>query len=321
MTDNICKICGNLDSNRVFKGRDMSGKKDEFEYIECAACGCLQLKSIPENLEKYYADGYYAFIKPNCPKIGKTKLVLKRMRSGYYLGDKTIMGKLMARIAPSDMDYAWYRKAGVGVDSRILDIGSGAGDILTNLKSHGFSNILGIDAFIEDDIHYENGLAILKKNVYEIDGEYDFIMLHHSFEHMPDPLEILRRLHSLLKPDRYVLIRIPVARSYAWRKYGANWVGLDAPRHFFLHTVDSMRILARKSGFTITEIEYDSTPFQFWGSEQYSSDIAVNDPRSVKYGLENSIFTESDLQYFNNMTLELNEKGDGDAACFYLHKE
>jgi len=318
--NNICKICGNADGNKIFTARDMHLTKDEFEYFECAACGCLQIKNVPDNLKKYYADNYYSFNRMDCPRIGKIKLALKRKRSRYYLGNKSLIGELTARLFPSDMDYGWFKKAGIDVDSSILDIGCGTGDILMNLRSHGFSNLLGIDLFIDGDIRYRNGLTILKKNIHEIDGQYEFIMLHHSFEHMPDPLDILRRLHAILKPDRYVLIRIPVARSYAWRRYGANWVGLDAPRHLFLHTVESMRILAQNGGFSITEIEYDSTPFQFWGSEQYCRGIAVDDPRSIKYGLENSIFTESDLKNFRKKTLELNEKGDGDAACFYLHK-
>lgn len=91
-------------------------------------------------------------------------------------------------------------------------------------------------------------------------------MFHHSFEHISDPLEALETVRSLLAPNGRCLIRVPVV-SWARNEYGANWVQIDAPRHFFLHTEKSMEILAEKVGLEITRVEYDSTEFQFWGSE------------------------------------------------------
>ena len=107
-------------------------------------------------------------------------------------------------------------------------------------------------------------------------------MLHHSLEHMADPLEVFENLYRILKPNRFVLIRTPLASSYAWKKYGVNGVQLDAPRHLFLHTIESMRILAQKVGFEIDDIIFDSTEFQFLGSEQYMRDISLTDERSFK---------------------------------------
>ena len=42
---NICKICGNERSNREYKIKEMMfGFRDEFSYMLCANCGCLQIK-------------------------------------------------------------------------------------------------------------------------------------------------------------------------------------------------------------------------------------------------------------------------------------
>ena len=145
-------------------------------------------------------------------------------------------------------------------------------------------------------------------------------MLNHSFEHMPEPLQVLNKLYLLLNPDKYLLIRIPVAGSYSWRKYGVNWVALDAPRHFFLHTKKSIKILAEKVGFKLVDIIFDSTDYQFWGSEQYLNDIPLRDSRSYYENPNSSIFSKKQIKEFKAKAIELNKNNDGDCACFYLYK-
>jgi SAM-dependent methyltransferase len=49
----------------------------------------------------------------------------------------------------------------------------------------------------------------------DMEGAYDFVMLHHTFEHMPAPAEAMQHIARLLKPGRFLLIRIPVADSHA----------------------------------------------------------------------------------------------------------
>jgi predicted SAM-dependent methyltransferase len=137
---------------------------------------------------------------------------------------------------------------------------------------------------------------------------------------MPDPLAVLKQINRLLKPNRYLLIRIPVASSFAYRKYGADWAQLDAPRHLFLHTLKSLHLLATDSGFQVKAIVYDSTEFQFWASEQYVADISLLDNRSYFTDPKNSLFSTDQITDFKRAARELNRRNDGDSACFYLHK-
>jgi SAM-dependent methyltransferase len=217
--------------------------------------------------------------------------------------------------------YQWFKSECCKPDYQILDVGCGSGKLLLRLKKKGFSNLTGIDPFIHEDIFYQNGVNILKKEIKDVEGQFDFIMLHHSLEHMSNPLETFENLYRILKPDRFALIRTPVASSYAWKKYGANWVQLDAPRHLFLHTVKSMQILADKVGFEIHDIIFDSTEFQFLGSEQYMRDIPLKDIRSYKTKSNESIFSEEEVRHFKEKAAELNKNGEGDQACFYLYKK
>jgi SAM-dependent methyltransferase len=201
----------------------------------------------------------------------------------------------------------------VNFDSKILDVGSGSGRKLLSMQRSGFRNLIGIDPFNNADITYDNGLKVLKKEIFEMYENYDFIMLHHSFEHMDSPLKVLIKLNELLKPEGHLLIRIPVANSYAWRKYKDFWYALDAPRHFFLHTTQSMQLLAESSGLKIDDIEYDSPVAQLIYSEKYL--------RNMRSSERNDLFSKKEIKYFKKEVERLNRVGDGDCACFFLSKK
>ncbi|MEM0939861.1 MAG: hypothetical protein AAGI25_08730 [Bacteroidota bacterium] len=53
----------------------------------------------------------------------------------------------------------------IGFDSKILDVGLGAGRLLLKLNEYGFENLTDIDPFIERDIVYENGVKIYKNQL------------------------------------------------------------------------------------------------------------------------------------------------------------
>ena len=82
-----------------------------------------------------------------------------------------------------------------------------------------------------------------------------------------------------------------------------------------------MKMLSRKAGFQIFDMEFDSTEFQFWGSEQYLKDIPLFSEKSYLVNKETSIFSQDQIADFNKEAEILNKEGDGDSACFYLVKQ
>ncbi len=316
-----CRICGNNKENKNFIVREMLfGTKEEFDYSECSSCGCLQIKDIPENLEQYYPQNYNSREITTKTKDNTVKRFLKVTKSKHYLTEnKNILGKYMLnKVGPLFLEK--IKKTEVNLNSKILDVGSGSGGRLNSLIRDGFNNITGIDPFIEKDIHYNNGLSIYKKSIFEFDGQYDMVMLNHVFEHVPDSKSVLKEIYRLLKPGHIALIRVPVADSSSWKKYGVNWVALDAPRHLHIQTPKSMKILAAQTGFELFDVLFDSDEYQFWGSEQYAKDISMRGKRSYYENPNNSIFTKAQIEQYKLDAKELNKKGEGDAACFYLRK-
>jgi hypothetical protein len=142
-------------------------------------------------------------------------------------------------------------------------------------------------------------------------------MMNHSFEHMPNQANVLNSLKPILAKGAKVLIRMPVVNE-AFYQYRENWVQIDAPRHLGIHSVKSFKLLAQTCGYDILEVFYDSTSFQFTGSEQNRADIAFFEPTSLKINPEKSIFKAEQLIEFEKKAVEYNSAGKGDQAGFIL---
>lgn len=316
-----CGICGNNRDNKTYIAREMMfGTGEAFAFIECAACGCLQLADVPTDLSGYYPSDYYSLQPLFEKKVSGMAGYVKRKYAAHLLGDKNLIGKVHVKIHGIERQFEWLRLAGAGLGSSILEVGCGAGKLLLKLSGFGFRNLTGIDPFIVSDVYYRNGVKVLKRTLDEADGLYAFVMMHHAFEHILDPFDALTQLNRLLLPNGVALIRIPVADSYAWEHYKTDWVQLDAPRHAFIHTRKSIGILAERTGFEISAVVCDSTAFQFYGSEQYRNNIPLRDARSYSVSAEKSIFTKEQIKGFEEKAKKLNAEGQGDQACFYLRK-
>jgi len=307
-----CKICNNDSGNELIIAHERQlGLGDQFEYILCSECKCLQIKEIPGNMDRYYPSDYYSFMEPVFPtKLNRFNFFLKKSLINYYMGNTDITGFFLSSVF--DHPFPWLRKREIDFNSKILDIGSGAGRKLLSMQRSGFKNITGLDPFIAEDIIYPGNLKIFKKEISDIDDKFDFITLHHSFEHMPDPLMAIKQISRLLKPEGTALIRVPVSDSYAWHTYREFWVGLDAPRHLFLHTPKSINHLLNDTDLKIDEITYESGAFQFTGSEKYKRNLTLDTP--------DTIFSRKELKKFHAKAKELNRNSMGDSACFYLKK-
>jgi len=288
----------------------MLGFRKEFEYGLCSSCGTIQILSLPDSITEYYPPYYYSFTQkpPALEPLPFMKRLVKDLRM-----------KKKYRKSESDL-LKWFRPLEILPSQKILDIGCGSGKFICELFNFGFPNVQGVDKFTSGELDYGYGVKVFQKDLSELRKQnYDLLMMHHVFEHMDQPLEELRKCHALLKKDGYLIIRIPVV-GQAWDIYQEKWIQLDAPRHFFIHTEKSIEILAGQSGFTINEVVYDSSAFQFWGSELYKQDVAFVDDQTKEYRRAENFFSEQALIDYEVQAQQLNKNKKGDQAVFYLKK-
>ena len=304
-----CPICTHREGNTTFSASEkMFGLGGSFTYLECAGCGCLHLLDPPPDLSPYYPTAYYSYRseRPGTPTLREW---LTHWMSHHLAAHRMGTFDPIGRIIAGTGKLAWLPRLPKGFRSRVLDVGCGSGALLLLLQRIGFHDLTGVDPFIAADIHYPNGVRIFQRELAAIDGPFDLIHLGHTFEHMADPLAMMRCIRERLAPDGVAVIRIPVADSFAWRHYRDRWVQLDAPRHFFLHTSKSMALLAEAAGLHVDRELRDSTAFQFSGSEKYLRGLPLNAPDP---------FTAAERKAFTGRARALNRKGEGDTATFHL---
>jgi len=310
-----CKICANAEQGKTHVVREMMlGLREEFTYSECAGCGCLQLVDIPEDMAKYYPKDYYSYATGR--SLGS---FVRAQRAAYARSGINPIGALMSWLYGPDAALDSITRLMLSKDASVLDIGCGSGGLLLSLKRAGFHKLTGADPFLPCDVE-TNGVRLLKRQVSELDGKFDVVMLHHAFEHMAEPQLVLRHVKRILGDQGVVILRTPLSDSEASTQYGVNWHQLDAPRHLFIPTTESMTIVTEAAGLAISQIVYDSTLLQFILSEQYVRDISQADKRSYTNNPFRSIFSLRKIRSFRRRARQLNEARTGDSACFYLRR-
>lgn len=286
----------------------MFGTGVAYPYMVCGGCGCMRIAASIDPSE-HYPPGYDAHRVH--PRPTGLRGVLRHLRNlGVFRGNA--IGRALNRVAPYSVYGAgeWMKRMGAGVHHRILDVGCGSGELLRDLRDAGFHRADGADLYVPEAVARAAGIH--RKSLAEMTGEYDVVMLHHVLEHLPDQLDALRHVARLLRPGGSALIRVPVIGGAAWQRYGVHWVQLDAPRHLFIHTERSLTLAAATAGLTSIGVEYDSTDFQFAGSELYL--------RGVPLTHYHQSYSAAQLRRFRAEARRLNRERRGDQAAFYFRK-
>ena len=299
----------------------MFGTRKCYQYFMCENCGALQIETPIEDSNLLYPTNYRSFSSAKKSFSGKIKRrlvknsVANELGTGNSFSKKVNMGP---HIAARSLKNRLQR------ETKILDVGCGSGELIEALSAVGYKNVSGVDPYIDHDIN-PKGWSIKKAFITDFNNadKYDVIMLHHSFEHMSNPEEVLQKIQRLLAPDGICIIRIPVCDSYAFEYYRENWVQLDAPRHVFLHTNTSINYLVKKVGLKVEEIINDSINFSFIGSEQYKRGISLNSPDSFfkpfyKKIFSKGIFSSKELIEFSDKAAKVNTEGKGDQRVYIL---
>ena len=302
----------------------MFGTKDTFHYFFCDYCRCLLLIDPPDDLSPYYpSDKYYAFRESEdaARSAGKLRQIVKRIRDRTQcLSRGGPLGWLVRNYPNYDaLDIArWLKHTNVRSHrARILDVGCGHGELLSMMHSLGFTSLTGIDPFAPREI--TTPFRICRQSIDSLVGhKFDLVMMHHSLEHMPDQHLAMQSIQQILAEDGVCLIRIPITSQGPWKMYGTDWVEIDAPRHFIIHSEFSLSLAARQAGLAIAKIQYESEPFSYGVSEMYQRDIPLIDMESNESREWSATYSKDDLARFDHMAKEHSVPGWAGRAAFYL---
>lgn len=312
-----CQICQGDFKEFIDATDKMFNTSDKFIYGLCGKCGCLQELNPPEDMQNHYPKNYYSLIQKSNKSLKNWRKGIKRK---IILTHPQIISKFIKFVLPGNELYWAYRDCGLDIHKKFLDVGTGAGEHVTELRQAGLKNAMGIDPHIEGDIYNEKTLLVRKCHIESVNEKFDFITFHHSLEHIPDQIRTINAASEILNDEGRILIRVPTVSSMAFEKYKSNWFQLDAPRHLFLHSHESIRLLAQLTGMKISKLWCDSNEHQFLISEIYSKKQKVNlDHSEIKKAIKET-FNSSQLTEFKELTKTANKSRKGDQICVLLEK-
>lgn len=322
MALNKCRICDATEFDEMLDVKEMMfGTRKSYKYLKCSFCGVLQIEEPINDPKLLYPINYRSFDSMRKNLKNRIKRILIKNTIAKSLGVQVGFFKLSFKEHLS----AKSLSGRINTNMSILDVGCGSGELIEALYFLGYKKVEGTDPYISSEIN--NGWRVRKKFITDLPSyeKFDLIMFHHSFEHMDNPLIVLKKIYELLSDNGICMIRIPVCDSLAYDIYKSNWVQLDAPRHVFLHTNKSMELLSKEADLKIKEIKNDSYAFQFIGSEQYKKGMSLNSPHSYfrpfyKKIFRKTTFTKKIINSYTNKAHQLNDQGKGDQRIYILKK-
>ncbi|MDP3966116.1 MAG: class I SAM-dependent methyltransferase [archaeon] len=262
-----CPLCGSSKIHFLYKNQDKNlGSKGSFNQDLCEICNCIFLNPQPEKKEVlgfYPKDKYYSLQRID--KGSKANLKIELCKT-YFGG-----GNQLKKILFSPISFL-ARGAKMKKGLKVLDIGSGSGQFLYEMKKFGL-DVYGLEPgeFNRDETKKE-GLKIenkpLEKTKYKKES-FDLITLNHVLEHLENPGLALSKIKSLLKKDGLFIVAVPNSRSLAHFLFRKNWYQLDTPRHLINYSDKNLNRTLKKSGFRILRVRYNSRPSQFSVSFRY----------------------------------------------------
>jgi len=237
-----CKICG--DKTRVKYQRlydDRHGYPGRFDLRECVSCGFMQTRPQLTNgqIGKIYSKHYpRATISPELVKAAG-----KNMLSKEEIAKKGLGGTCHFDTKPGE---------------RVLDIGSGAGYSLAEIKALG-GVAYGVDPDknaerIAKKLGFKFHLGFLEESRFP-KKHFDLITASQVLEHTPDPIELLVACKGFLKSGGRIRMSFPNTGALYRLLWGKAWLHWHIPYHLNHFNKTSVEILAKRAGLKIKSIK------------------------------------------------------------------
>lgn len=126
----------------------------------------------------------------------------------------------------------------------ILDVGCSEGYLLEQIRDAGYKRLTGIEPGPQAVEARKLGLDVRRGYFHSrsLPGKrFDGIVLMHVFEHLADPVGMLKALKAKLSPTGKLIIEVPDFGGYHHQ-------------HLFFYTESSLRRMAEDIGLTICEV-------------------------------------------------------------------
>lgn len=177
-----CPICG---ERSVIRRPEKLRDSDAIGVLGCTRCGHAFLDSFAHITDAYFDRGRFLANKPFAETIDD--------RIRHYAEETEERAR---RIGPCI------------ANKRVLDFGCGAGALMERIAPL-CKRVVGVEPTEPFRAHIAACGFEVHRDVSTVDGPFDVVLAFHVLEHLPDPIDGLRRLAALTAPGGLVYVEVP----------------------------------------------------------------------------------------------------------------
>ncbi len=229
MSDRPCEACGGRDFRPLYR-------KDDHDFQRCPDCGLIRIHPQPtdEVLARIYGTQYYDAwgVQTGADRV----FALKKATFRKHVFNEVTLEK----------------------GARILDCGAAYGALMDAARENGWEPY-GIELATEAAaaIGEKFGSARIYSGPFEQahfptlgDAAFDAVFMCDFIEHVRDPLSVLRKTASLLRPGGQLVVTTPNGSSLSSRLMGSSWPHSKV-EHLYFFDPHNLGLLLDRAGITL----------------------------------------------------------------------
>ena len=224
-----CPVCGSVSVQEY-------GRRKLWSLTQCSQCASVYRTVFPtqEELDEIYGSDYYDSwnIEANAESFWQMKI---KNSSSYLMK--------LDRYLPHHRDRT------------LLDVGCAHGFMLEAASQLGYVSS-GLEISPAGDIARERGFHVVGSNLEDRPfppESFDVVTMIDVIEHLTDPVEALRCVYAMLKPEGIVFLVTPDIGSLSARIMRSAWPHY-LPEHLIYYSPTSMHTLLDRTGLDVMEI-------------------------------------------------------------------
>jgi len=246
-----CNLCGGRQTKTIWKiERFGTG----LPAVMCKKCGLIYLNP------RWIAQGYAQFYKEDYRKL---------MGEGELDAEEAFRKQLVHAAKILDFNASY-----IGMNKRILDVGSGAGAVLWLFREILGATVIGIEPTLKYQTFSRDILKIrvldgIIENLSFEPASLDLVIMTQVLNHLLDPIGVLHKINKALCPNG--LLFLEVQNFPECTKAMVFPTQID---HTYYFTPTTVEALANRAGYLMIKAEVDTASFCNMHSDFIASRIA-----------------------------------------------
>lgn len=259
-----CPVCGSALSKKIHTDlqdflESVPGVWDMYLCEKCES-GYLSPRPKASSIGKAYGN-YYTHTDARLEhEADNGDSTLWRLVNGYlnhrYAASRVPASSLgfflIPLIVPLRQQLDYFFRYLPRTPGRVLDVGCGNGRFLLRALQAGWE-VKGIEPDMKAAKSAQlAGVPVSQQGIEDTPGrgDFDVVTCSHVIEHVHDPLTLLRNVKSHLRPGGQLWLATPNMQSIGHWVFGADWRGLEPPRHMQVLSRSALRTLLERAGFS-----------------------------------------------------------------------